>query len=32
MNVFEPRLSSWLENAGDDDDVVLAHVLGLLGI
>ncbi|MCT6716678.1 hypothetical protein, partial [Staphylococcus aureus] len=24
MYVFEPRLSSWLENAGDDDDVVLS--------
>ncbi len=29
MNVFEPRLSSWLENAGDDDDVVLSSRIRL---
>lgn len=29
MNVFEPRLSSWLENEGDDDDVVLSSRIRL---
>lgn len=29
MNVFEPRLSSWLVNSGDDDDVVLSSRIRL---